>query len=149
MSAASQPIPTLAWFDIDDPAYDGGKALGGIGYEAFLAEGDPKQERAMVLARLRYLSAHEVGHTLGLMHNWAATTFGWGSVMDYLPANLAPKGTKQGDYFTTTIGPYDYWAIEYAYKPIDGKEEDALRFRRRERGNRRDGGRHLGGGNRP
>jgi hypothetical protein len=82
---------------------------------------------------------HEVGHTLGLRHNFKASTMlknedlhnkeitskmGLsGSVMDYLPANLAPKGTKQGDYFTTTIGPYDYWAIEYAYKPLSGGTE--------------------------
>ena len=46
-----------------------------------------------------------------------------GSVMDYNPINIAPKGQKQGDYTTTTIGPYDYWAIEYAYKPIDGDED--------------------------
>ncbi|HEV3084811.1 MAG TPA: zinc-dependent metalloprotease, partial [Gemmataceae bacterium] len=46
-----------------------------------------------------------------------------GSVMDYNPVNLAPKGVKQGDYFTTTIGPYDYWAIEYAYKPLSGGTE--------------------------
>src|SRR5262249_39518484 len=49
-----------------------------------------------------------------------------GSVMDYLPVNIAPKGVKQGDYFTTTIGPYDYWAIEYAYKPLDGGTEGEL-----------------------
>jgi hypothetical protein len=82
---------------------------------------------------------HEVGHTLGLRHNFKASTMlpnsklhdtkvtrekGLaGSVMDYLPVNLAPKGTKQGDYFMTTIGPYDYWAIEYAYKPLDGGTE--------------------------
>jgi hypothetical protein len=46
--------------------------------------------------------------------------------MDYLPINLAPKGTKQGEYFMTTIGPYDYWAIEYAYKPLDGGPEGEL-----------------------
>jgi hypothetical protein len=79
---------------------------------------------------------HEVGHTLGLRHNFKASTMlpneqlhdtkitrekGLvGSVMDYSPINLAPKGVKQGDYFTTTIGPYDYWAIEYAYKPLSG-----------------------------
>ncbi len=40
--------------------------------------------------------------------------------MDYAPINLAPKGVKQGDYFSTTIGPYDYWAIDYAYKPLSG-----------------------------
>jgi hypothetical protein len=79
---------------------------------------------------------HEVGHTLGLRHNFKASTMlpndqlhdtkitrekGLvGSVMDYNPVNLAPKGVKQGDYYTTTIGPYDYWAIEYAYKPLSG-----------------------------
>jgi hypothetical protein len=82
---------------------------------------------------------HEVGHTLGLRHNFKASTMlrnedlhntaitrkqGLvGSVMDYNPINLAPKGVKQGDYFTSTIGPYDYWAIEYAYKPLSGGTE--------------------------
>jgi hypothetical protein len=85
---------------------------------------------------------HEVGHTLGLRHNFKASTMlknedlhntaitrkrGLvGSVMDYNPVNLAPKGVKQGDYFTTTIGPYDYWAIEYAYKPLSGGTEGEL-----------------------
>ncbi len=79
---------------------------------------------------------HEVGHTLGLRHNFKASTMlkndqlhdlnitrkqGLvGSVMDYNPVNLAPRGVKQGDYFTSTIGPYDYWAIEYGYKPLSG-----------------------------
>src|SRR5277367_2888704 len=82
---------------------------------------------------------HEVCHTLGLRHNFKASTMlkneqlhdlnitrkqGLvGSVMDYAPTNIAPKGVKQGDYFTTTIGPYDYWAIEYAYKPLTGGTE--------------------------
>jgi hypothetical protein len=39
------------------------------------------------------------------------------SVMDYVPVNLAPQGTKQGDYYPANIGPYDEWAIEYGYKP--------------------------------
>jgi hypothetical protein len=50
-----------------------------------------------------------------------------GSVMDYSPINIAPKGKKQGDYYSTTIGPYDYWAIEYAYKPIAGDEAAELK----------------------
>jgi hypothetical protein len=85
---------------------------------------------------------HEVGHTLGLRHNFKGSTMlkneqlhdttlthkqGLvGSVMDYNPINLAPKGVKQGDYFTTTLGPYDYWAIEYAYKPLSGGTEGEL-----------------------
>jgi hypothetical protein len=86
---------------------------------------------------------HEVGHTLGLRHNFKGSTMltaaqlqdkaltaakGMvGSVMDYVPVNLAPKGAKQGEYFPTTIGPYDYWAIEYAYKPLSGDEPAELK----------------------
>lgn len=86
---------------------------------------------------LRGLIAHEVGHTLGLRHNFHASAMlkpdqlnnpaltqekGLvASVMDYTPVNLAPQGTKQGDYFTHTIGAYDEWAIEYGYSVIDAK----------------------------
>ena len=38
--------------------------------------------------------------------------------MDYNPINIALKGEPQGEYFEPTLGPYDYWAIEYAYKPL-------------------------------
>jgi len=85
---------------------------------------------------------HEVGHTLGLRHNFKASSWKTlaeidnpalavgeatvASVMDYTPTNIAPKGQKQGLYYTGTLGPYDYWAIEYAYKPIDGNEEAEL-----------------------
>jgi hypothetical protein len=81
------------------------------------------------------LIVHEVGHTLGLRHNFKASSnvdlnklteknftqsVGIsGSVMDYNPVNLSPKGKSQGDYFQVVLGPYDYWAIEYAYKPVD------------------------------
>jgi Met-zincin/Domain of unknown function (DUF5117) len=81
---------------------------------------------------LRYLIAHEVGHTLGLRHNFHGSTMLapqelnnqevthqrglTGSVMDYLPVNIAPQGVQQGDYFPTVIGPYDEWAITYGYK---------------------------------
>ncbi|AVH73185.1 zinc-dependent metalloprotease [Nostoc sp. 'Lobaria pulmonaria (5183) cyanobiont'] len=81
---------------------------------------------------LRSLIAHEVGHTLGLHHNFYGSTMlapqelnnteithtkGLvGSVMDYVPVNIAPQGIQQGDYFPGVIGPYDEWAIEYGYK---------------------------------
>ncbi len=86
---------------------------------------------------------HEVGHSLGLRHNFKASIMlrpdqindtsitrvkgMTGSVMDYNPINVAPKGQKQGDYASTTIGPYDYWAIAYAYTPVEGNEEAELK----------------------
>ncbi len=85
---------------------------------------------------IRFLTAHEVGHTLGLRHNFHGSTMlqpedlnntqvtrtqGMvASVMDYLPINLAPPGTVQGDYYPTIVGPYDDWAIEYGYKVLGG-----------------------------
>ena len=77
---------------------------------------------------------HEVGHTLGLRHNFRGSiaytyaelhdpafvrTHGTtGSVMDYTPANIAPPGARQADYFPTRLGPYDEWAIRYGYTAL-------------------------------
>jgi len=107
-----------------------------------LKPGSPELER-FIHEGLNDLVTHEVGHTLGLRHNFRASTIHTldelhdteltrlegisGSVMEYDPLNLAAKGERQGDYFQTCLGPYDYWAIEYAYKPIDGQTpEDEL-----------------------
>ena len=45
--------------------------------------------------------------------------------MEYDAVNIAPEGKKQGDYYTTTIGPWDYWVVEYAYKSIGGSSPEA------------------------
>jgi hypothetical protein len=115
----------------------------GMAAMALAAQGEIKAgekiPETLIQQAIKEVVMHEVGHTLGLRHNFKASTMlpndqlhntkitrekGLvGSVMDYSPVNLAPKGVKQGDYFTTTIGPYDYWAIEYAYKPLSGGTE--------------------------
>jgi hypothetical protein len=95
-----------------------------------------KVPEKLVAQAVKEIVMHEVGHTLGLRHNFKASSAysleqvndpnftakhgNSASIMDYLPANIARKGEKQGDYFSPTIGPYDYWAIEYAYKPLPG-----------------------------
>ncbi|WP_250122931.1 zinc-dependent metalloprotease [Chroococcidiopsis sp. CCMEE 29] len=82
---------------------------------------------------LRLVIAHEVGHTLGLRHNFHGSTLLkpeemnntqitrtkglTASVMDYIPPNLAPQGVRQGDYFPAAVGPYDEWTIQYGYTP--------------------------------
>jgi len=89
------------------------------------------EKRDYLKQSLYYLIMHEMGHTMGLMHNMKASQM-WNpvqahdknltqqfgltaSVMDYPAVNVALDKTKQGDYFTTRPGPYDEWAIEYGY----------------------------------
>lgn len=98
-----------------------------------------KQEREELLERmimegLKEVAMHEVGHTLGLRHNFVASKMysleemgeldedeaTLASVMDYAPPHIAGPGKKQGKFYTQTIGKYDVWAITYGYKPLSG-----------------------------
>jgi hypothetical protein len=81
--------------------------------------------------QLKDVIMHEVGHTLGLRHNFKGSRIYdldemnaeemkgqaiGGSVMDYLPVNINyGVDANQGDFTMVTIGPYDYWVIEYGY----------------------------------
>ncbi len=104
-------------------------------------EMDSPQADALAQAYVRATIMHEIGHTLGLRHNFRASTIyslkqlqdkaftnangTAGSIMDYVPFNLSTRGEPQGEYVMSTIGPYDYWAIEYAYKPLEPDQETA------------------------
>ena len=81
---------------------------------AWAGQGDVAQ---LALDRLRQLSAHEVGHTLGLAHNFAASSQDRASVMDY-PAPLVRIRDGRLDFdqaYTKEIGAFDRFAIAYAY----------------------------------
>jgi hypothetical protein len=109
-----------------------------------MSNGSDIENKAVLKEGLRHLVLHEVGHTLGLNHNMKASIM-WdekeihdkaltqgvltGSVMDYAPINVAPKGTTQGDYFQTEPGPYDDWAINYGYSiALENPEQEQARL---------------------
>jgi hypothetical protein len=90
----------------------------------------PKELEAMVLARTRQLAAHEVGHTLGLQHNFAASSLGQGiSVMDYPHPWITLDASGNVDLshaYATGIGAWDKAAIRYGYSQLPpGADESA------------------------
>jgi len=82
----------------------------------------------MALARIRQLSAHEVGHTIGLAHNFAASTKGRSSVMDYPHPTLSIKDGKVDftDAYDTKIGNWDKVSIAYSYGEYLEDEDASL-----------------------
>lgn len=110
--------------------------------EAF--DATPEELTTIIDQSLTYLVLHEMGHTMGLMHNMKASTMlspkemnnkeitrQWGlvgSVMEYPNVNIALDKSKQGDYWSTKTGPYDWWAIEFGYSQFTpNMEKEGLR----------------------
>ncbi len=113
-----------------------------FGYSYLMAtEGDLANKDSLtheyVYSYIVNLVAHEVGHTLGMRHNFKGSSIyplkdinsrqftlenaTGGSVMDYVPPNIAEKGQPQGEFYASVPGPYDDWFIQYAYSEFDGK----------------------------
>ncbi len=81
----------------------------------------------VALARIRQLGAHEVGHALGFSHNFAASTQGRASVMDYPFAKIALNGDTLdlSDAYATGIGTWDKFTVDWLYgQPAAGTDPD-------------------------
>jgi hypothetical protein len=115
--------------------------LASLGNSDGTLDPDSPLAQQYVLDYLKETTMHEVGHSLGLRHNFSGSKLYSaeqlanpaftrehglsGSVMDYIAINLPPPGKVGGTPFSLTLGPYDYWAIEYAYKPLPADQEEA------------------------
>lgn len=82
----------------------------------------------MAIARIRQLSAHEIGHTLGFAHNFAASTTGRASVMDYPHPLLSIKNGKIdfSKAYDNKIGAWDKVTVAYSYQDFEENEEAQL-----------------------
>jgi len=104
-----------------------------------IAQGSPESDR-YVAGSIKAVVVHEVGHALGLRHNFKASTgitlaqlrdkafTGQrgisNSVMDYNPPNVALPGEPVTDIHMPGLGAYDYWAIEYGYREFASPAEE-------------------------
>jgi hypothetical protein len=108
--------------------------LGFTAAQLALRVGVAPSEKAYVAAFLRSTVCHEMGHILGLRHNFAGSTAYsleqlknaafvkrngvTSSVMDYTPFNVSALKQRGVDYFSSAVGKYDQWAVKYGYMPV-------------------------------
>ena len=100
-------------------------------YAGLMGAASSAADTAFVLARVRQVTAHEIGHTLGLAHNYIASTYERGSLMDYPPPRVRLTSSGEIDIsqaYDRGPGEYDVWAIRWGYGifPPD-TERDSLR----------------------
>lgn len=104
----------------------------GLTETPFVGEQSKPEILEMALARIRQLSAHEIGHTLGFAHNFAASTKGRASVMDYPHPTLELIDGKisYANAYDTGIGEWDKVSVAYAYSDFSAEKNKTLALRK-------------------
>lgn len=105
-------------------------------YAALVGAAPAAADTAFVLARIRQVTAHEIGHTIGMAHNYIASTYERGSVMDYPAPRVRLNAAGQIDLsaaYDRGPGAYDVWAVHWAYGIFpSATERDSLEALARE-----------------
>ena len=100
-------------------------------YAALMGAEPAAADTAFVLARVRQVTAHEIGHTLGMAHNYIASTYERGSVMDYPPPRVRLGANGEIDLsgaYARGPGVFDVWAVRWGYGIFPAASEaDSLR----------------------
>lgn len=101
--------------DIGDPLGDLALTMGAL-----------EDEEAVMLRRIALLTAHEVGHTLGLPHNFGASLYGRGSVMEYFTPRIGVRGDGSLDFsdaYMHGLGAWDRQVIRWGYSEFSPEDE--------------------------
>ncbi|HUF07808.1 MAG TPA: zinc-dependent metalloprotease, partial [Rhodothermales bacterium] len=124
-------------------AAQGGLLRAHLTGKGLMRPGDPVPEE-YIYETLKWVTMHEVGHTLGLRHNfrssvdtpldklhdkaWAEERGVFSSVMEYPVVNIAGDSLDTGHYYNPGVGSYDRWAISYGYTPSAQKATELARL---------------------
>ena len=87
-------------------------------YASLMGAAPAATDTAFILSRIRQVTAHEIGHTIGMAHNYIASTYERGSVMDYPAPRVRLNAAGEIDVsaaYDRGPGAYDVWAIRWAY----------------------------------
>lgn len=144
-SEALAKLSQLGWRRLECRFADGLRDSAGFAWNALLplpGLAISKEEYAKEF--IRDVVSHEMGHCLGLRHNFEGSTgLSTGqladddltntegvsaSVMDYVPVNVMAVLKGRGNFFSPTIGKYDEWAIEYGYADIKAYSPEGERY---------------------